>query len=109
MRAGQIKAIPTGFSVSTFLFGWIPSAIRGHWSFALRCAFFDLLAFILIILASFFSADVGAIAIVFAPFAFRFPLALQRNEALDQWLKEDGWDDFDSVDYLTKYVQDYED
>ena len=109
MRAGKTNAIPIGFSFTTLLFGFVPSVFRGHWTFALRCLAFDLLALAAIIVASELGADVGAAAIAFAPFAFRFPLVLQRNDALEQWLKEDGWEDYEPVDYLTRYLQDYED
>jgi hypothetical protein len=39
-KDGKTTEIPIGFSWTTFLFGFLPSALSGHWSFAFQSAVF---------------------------------------------------------------------
>ena len=41
-ESGRVKKVKVGFSWTTFFFGWIPSAIRGDFTSALKIFFLDL-------------------------------------------------------------------
>jgi hypothetical protein len=84
-KDGKTTDLPIGFSWPTFFFGFLPSAIKGHWSFAFQ-------AFVFMVVSLFCSIVVlhgnDAMITYITTSAY---LGSVRNVAFHNFMIEKGW------------------
>ena len=84
-RNGAVRTLPVGFSFTTFFFGFIPSLVRGQWSFMWLMVLSDLVG-CYITAWVFLGQDALASVVV-----LRFIMAFIRNKAISEAYVRDGW------------------
>lgn len=84
-RNGATRTVPNGFSVTTLIFGFLPSMIRGQWGYLWIVIAADVVG---LFLSGWVFKGQDALASVAV---LRFGAAALRNEFLARLLMKDGW------------------